>query len=265
MMGGKMGKSIGGRLGAVVAMALFAMSLVVGGWLYVFSHLRIGGPVYQRLSDNAALAGDAEPPPLFIVETYLALSKAKSAIDKDVGAQMRRAEADQHKSFEDRYSYWQGQALAAPQRSLLNGAVHDEAEKVFAIAEKDLFPALDRGDHDGAETAFRMLTDAYERHHAAVVELIKLIDADHVGIEAEAASAAAKMEWLIAAIMLVSILSIAYVGWAVRRSILVPLKNIESSVRICWGRATRRGRSPNRDGRTNSDRWRARSKAGAAR
>ncbi len=224
--------SIGGRLALLVVMAFAAMLLVVVCWFYVFSQLRIGGPVYQRLSDSYVLSNDAEPPALFVVEAYVSLSQAATAMDKDVIARLRAATADQRRGFEERYSFWQGPALDPPLRRLLNGVVHDEAEKVFAIADRDFFPALEKGDRDGALASFKALTEAYERHHAAVLDLIKLIDADHSSIEAETAATASKMLWIVSGVVVLSVLVIGFAGWAVRRSILAPLQTIEASVKL---------------------------------
>ncbi len=222
--------SIGGRLGGLVAMALVAMLVVIGGWFYVFAQMKVGGPVYQKLADNYALAGDAEPPPLFIVESYLALSQAAAETDKQAIADLRRANADLRQSFEDRYKFWQGPQLDPQIRELLNGTVHDQAEAVFATAERDFFPALERGDGAAAANAFKDLTQSYQRHHAAVVDMIKLIDQAHADIEAEAAATAKTMELLVAAIVAIAIMAISVAGWAVRRSIVTPLKRIEGSV-----------------------------------
>jgi methyl-accepting chemotaxis protein len=211
-------------------MAFVAMFLVIAGWFFVFSQLRVGGPVYQKLSDSYVLSNDAEPPALFIVEAYLALSQAAAATDSETIASLKSFAAEQRQTFEERYKFWQGPTLDAPIRRLLNGAVHDEAEKIFVLAASDLFPALEKGDRQGAHAAFQQIARAYERHHAAVVELIKLIDADHASIEAGAAATVTWMEVLVGAVVAISILAIGFAGWAVRRSILVPLKNIEGSV-----------------------------------
>jgi methyl-accepting chemotaxis protein len=226
----KIGDSIGGRLGLLVGMAFVALFLVIAGWLYVFAQLRVGGPVYQKLSDSSVLSNDAEPPALFVVEAYLALSQAAAATDPDSVARLKGVAAEQRQAFEDRYKFWQGASLDPSIRGLLNGPVHDGAEKVFAIAERDFFPALEKGDRPGAGSAFQRLTEAYERHHAAVVELIKLIDAEHLAIEANAAASASSMEIMVGVVVAVSVAAIGFCGWAVRRSILVPLENIEASV-----------------------------------
>ncbi|MCW2275316.1 HAMP domain-containing protein [Rhodoblastus acidophilus] len=206
------------------------LALVVGEWTYAFSHLRIGGPVYQMLSDNSVISNDAEPPALFVVEAYLAVLEAARATHPEKFAKAKQDEAGHRKAFEKRYAFWETASLADAQKRLLTGPVYEEAEKFFSLAEKEFFPALERGDRDGAETAFTMLSDAFDRHHVAVLELIRLIDADHAAIESDAASMAARVQWLVGAVVAFAVALVAVVGWSVRRSILRPLAALENSV-----------------------------------
>ena len=63
-----------------------------------------------------------------------------------------------------------------------------------------------------------MLSEAFDRHHVAILELIRLIDADHAAIESDAASMAARVQWLVGAVVAFAVALVAVVGWSVRRS-----------------------------------------------
>ncbi len=230
--------SIGGRLALLVAMAMATIFFVMGGGYYAFSQLRIGGPVYQRLADNFVLSNDAEPPALFVVEPYLTLSQAVDAMSGRARETLHKTFSEQRQGFEERYTFWRGAALSPEARRLLDGPVHDEAEKIFDLAEKEMFPALARDEAATAQKAFLDMAPAYERHHAAVLELIKLIDGEHAALEAEAASVAARLQVLVAGGVVVAIGLFGFVAWRVRRSILAPLSRIETSVKKLGAGAT---------------------------
>lgn len=223
-------QSIGARLGLLIVAFFVSLAVIVGVWWIAFSELRINGPVYQELSDINGLVGDIEPPPLFIVEAYVAMSQASTSTDPARIATLKATAADLHKSFEDRYTYWQGVALDASIHTPLVGPAHEAAEAVFALAEKKLFPALESNDRPAAAAAFTDLSAAYERHHEAVLEIIKATDRANTNITAAAADHAVQMERLVASAIAIVVLGLSFAGYRVRRSIIAPLTDIQAAV-----------------------------------
>ncbi len=224
-------QTIGTRLGLLIAGFLVALAVVVGVWWAAFDQLRVNGPVYNRIADINGLIGDIEPPPLFIVEAYVAMSQA-TAMGNTPARLMALKEkvATLHKSFDERFAYWQSVQLDNSIHAPLVGKARENAQRVFQIAETELFPALDAHDGPRSVVAFSSISDAYERHYTAVLEVIKATEAAKEVITESANSQALLVQRLIALVMTAVVVVICYAGFRIRRSIIVPLATIQEAV-----------------------------------
>ena len=97
---------LGPRLALLVA--LFIASFIVFGLgsLLALNELKVNGPVYGHIIQGKDLAGDAEPPPVYILESYLtALQLARADNENDVAkllAHLKSLKSD----FDTRSDFW---------------------------------------------------------------------------------------------------------------------------------------------------------------
>ena len=73
--------SIANRLRLLIA--IFALSfLAYGLWSYkTLLELKVGGPLFEQITEGHDLVSDVLPPPLYIIESYLVCLQLSVAVD----------------------------------------------------------------------------------------------------------------------------------------------------------------------------------------
>lgn len=155
--------------GIVTAISL---SAVIGTSLYSLSQLKVGGPLYNRIISGKDLVADILPPPAYVIEAYL---EASLALHYPANAAKHRTRIAQlKKEYEERREFWAKSDLDAPLKAKLTEQSHREVEKFWATAEKDLWPALEKGDTAAATKAYAALSTVYAAHRAIIDDVVKI-------------------------------------------------------------------------------------------
>jgi methyl-accepting chemotaxis protein len=170
-------------MGAIVTAAFVVM---VGlGWA-ALGELKVGGPVYQRIVNGKDLIADVAPPPVYLVQAYLETNLINN---EPWSLEPRRKRlAELRKAYDERIAFWGKQNLNAAVRNQLLAAAHAPAERFWEATEQRFLPALDKGDRDMAGDAFLAMKEAFEEHHAAILNVVAEANRLNAALEAEAVS-----------------------------------------------------------------------------
>ncbi|MFD2233529.1 methyl-accepting chemotaxis protein [Phaeospirillum tilakii] len=221
--------TIRGRLLALAIAMIALLGVVVAGWWGVFNHLKVNGPVYQRLAQTAALVADILPPPAYIVEAYLETALALDGPDSAVAAHRNRLRALEAE-YQARHRFWATQGLAPELAGLILDRSFAPATAFFREAEEGLFPALERGDRVAAAASFARLTGFYQAHRAEIDRLVAAAQVEAQRVEAEAAAEDGDAKLLVGLLSgLGGLTALAAMLW-VARGVVQPLHRLRAEV-----------------------------------
>jgi len=155
--------------------------LIIIGFIAVFSvslmsigELKVGGPLYQRISLGKDLVADILPPPEYILEAYLEVNLALSEPDKlDLH---REKLAGLKKDYDERHSYWLNQDIDPKVKTMLTRDAHAPAARFWEICQNSFLPALAKGDDQAARAAYADIAKAYAEHRAQIDGLVSETD-----------------------------------------------------------------------------------------
>jgi methyl-accepting chemotaxis protein len=148
---------------------------------------RIGSPTYNRIIQTKDLVADILPPPLYIIEAYLEVTRAVhhgAAADATV-----KRMAELRKDYNDRRAYWMASDLdPAIKEKLVNSDAI--VEKFWDVFDRRLVPALhtlnDTGDDDAVLNIYAELSWLYAAHRKVIDGII--VKANKLGEKVEAQS-----------------------------------------------------------------------------
>src|SRR5438552_13849958 len=132
----------------VILVATFVAGL--GAYCAVAQHAlqtaRVGGPAYNEITALKDVIADVLPPPLYIVESYLAayqLVGEEDAAKRDVLIQRGRV---LRKEYEARREHWLKELGGGHLKDLLTEQAYRPAAAFFEMGDGELIPAVQRGD-----------------------------------------------------------------------------------------------------------------------
>ena len=170
-------------MGVIVTAAFVVM---VGlGWA-ALRELKVGGPVYERIVQGKDLIADVAPPPVYLVQAYLETNLINN---EPWSLEPRRKRlAEMRKAYDERIALWGKQNLSESLRKQLLSASHQPAMRFWETVEQRFLPSLDKGDKDAAGDAFLTIKDAFDEHHAAIIDVVAEARRFNGALEAEAAT-----------------------------------------------------------------------------
>ena len=174
-----------------VGMVVVTLAVLVGLEL-AFEHVRINGPLYRAIDGGQAVVADILPPPLYIVESHLAvfeLIDAQAHGDTArVGlleSRLREREAD----FQARHQEWAGKLPPGIVKSALVDASYAPAATYFQVVDRELLPALHRNDITTArELLAHTLQPLFAEHRDRIEFTVEAARRENTAREADAAT-----------------------------------------------------------------------------
>jgi methyl-accepting chemotaxis protein len=163
------------------------------------NHVKVNGPIYKDIVQQKDLLADILPPPEYLVESYLVSLQMMSA-DKNKLATLSDKARALAKDFEDRHQFWLKELEDGRTKTLLVDKAYRPGVAMLDVLQRELVPALQRGDARAAEAALDKVAKNYEEHRAAIDELVKLAVADAAEHEAEAVTTVSRESTLALAI-----------------------------------------------------------------
>jgi signal transduction histidine kinase/DNA-binding response OmpR family regulator len=219
-----------GRLPLRTKLVVFNVGMVVVtlavllGLDFAFERVRINGPLYKEIDDGQAVVADILPPPLYIVESHLAVYELIDAQEHGDTTRVGLIEARlrQHaREFEARHLLWQQALPPGTVRVSLVDASYAPAATYFRIVDRDLLPALRRNDTATARDLLaHTLQPLYAEHRDRIEFTVAAARRENAEREAHAATFVDKVRLA----MLVGWVMLAFGTFViVRRGLMKPI------------------------------------------
>jgi methyl-accepting chemotaxis protein len=153
---------------------------------YATKQLRVGGPLYSQIKLGNDLIADILPPPEYIVEAYLEATLALRAPSKALPHKERLAQL--HKEYDERRDYWTKSDLDPALKTKLTVNSDAAVQRFWSMTERELLPALGKGDTAAAEKAYEQLASVYAEHRKLIDEIVTRVNTDNSALEVTAAN-----------------------------------------------------------------------------
>ncbi len=206
-----------------VGMVAVTLAVLVG-LDQAFEHVRINGPLYKAIDSGQAVVADILPPPLYIVESHLAVFELIDAQAHGDTARVSLLESrlrEREQEFDARYDDWARTLPAGTVRSALVDEAFAPAATYYEVVDRDLLPALHRND---IGTARELLAHTLQPLFAEHRDRIEFTVAAARRENAEREAAAAAFVDRVRAAMLVGWLALAFAMFViVRRGLMKPI------------------------------------------
>jgi PAS domain S-box-containing protein len=171
-----MSATLATRFSILLAISLAGIGVFVVAAVALVSQTGIHGYFSRQIADAQDLTSDIEPPPLYLVEAMLAAHQLDRAGDP-TPVLARFAELKAGYTTSERAWRSRLQSDRAPARQAFEDLMRSASE-FFAIAERDLLPAVVRGDRQAAAAVLDgALSAAFDRHRGQVVQLMDRLGA----------------------------------------------------------------------------------------
>lgn len=218
-------------IGAAAIATMFLVGMALAG--SAINEIRFGGPIQTRSQQANDLLADILPPPSYIIEPYLEVTR----IIRDpryLGDGKTRL-TDLKRQYHERHEYWSQSDLEAALKSQVQSAIHEPAEQFWRETETGFLPSVARGDSAAAQASYERLSRAYFAHRASVDTLVKDNSDYAAGLKVSAASS---LNWALGQISVVAVLLLLAIGgavWWVTTKIVNPLASASKAMHTMAG------------------------------
>ena len=152
------------------AAAVLSLLILITASAVALQQLKVGGPVYDRISASKDLVADILPPPLYVIEAYL---EANLAVNEPAAIKTHKSRMAQlHKDYDDRRAYWAGSSIPDDIKTDLTIASDAQAQRFWSNVEKRLIPAIERGETAAAGQALTEVGAAYRAHRSVIDRIV---------------------------------------------------------------------------------------------
>jgi methyl-accepting chemotaxis protein len=163
------------RLGSILVVFALVISAIVGLQTVLTTRtveqIRVGGPTFDAVALSKDLVADILPPPLYVIETYLVITKALE--DGSAGVDRARSEIARLKAeAEARDAFWLKADIPEALRRQLLDATGRPARALFEEAQARFLPALAAGNSAAALASYGTISDLYRAHRAEVEKTV---------------------------------------------------------------------------------------------
>src|SRR3954447_23267530 len=168
-----------------ISLAIILFSLVTALGLatilivndYANRQLRIGGPLYSQIKLGNDLVADILPPPEYIVEAYLEATLALHDPSRALAHKERLAQL--HKEYDERRDFWIKSDLDPALKTKLTTKSDAAVQRFWSVTERELLPALGKGDSVAAEKSYAQLASIYAEHRALIDDIVNQVNTDN--------------------------------------------------------------------------------------
>jgi methyl-accepting chemotaxis protein len=158
----------------IVTVALFVQGIVVN---HLLEDTKINGPIYKRIIADKDLVADILPPPAYVIESYLVVSRGLLEQDPSEVKKLSEQIPKLKSEYEERQKFWAASELITAEiKNKLTVESHQQVLQFFELAERSFFPAIQSGRREEAEATYKKLSETYEKHRASVDEVVALAD-----------------------------------------------------------------------------------------
>ncbi len=175
---------------------------------------KISGDYYQRIARDKDLIADILPSPEFIMEPYLIMYQMLNETDKAKLEQLAAKSRELRDKYEAVHKFWAGKLPEGKARDELIVASYRPAEEFFEASDKQVIPAILRGDRENAHALIRdLLTPKYEEHRRAIENVVGMVDEAISRKERESAGLVERRLVSLALLAGIGIIGLALLHW----------------------------------------------------
>ena len=172
------------------AIGLFLALLVVVA-VIVIAKVKIGSAAYNQVVQSKDVLADILPPPLFVVETQLAVKNLAVAKPEEV-AGLAEQVAGYRKGFNERLEVWTKDLPDSAAKTTLLDTARRPAVELFDRIDAELLPAVRSGNTEAAQQfAQGPARELFSKHKAAIDEAVSQFNAMQADIQNKANSTVA--------------------------------------------------------------------------
>jgi methyl-accepting chemotaxis protein len=215
------------KLRALIGLAVGSTLLAGAVAVATIGSVRIGSTAHDRILASKDLVADVLPPPNYLVETTLVAFRVATTADPATRDELRSQLTRLGTEFDDRLAVWTDRLPAGPLRDAFLGELTVSAQDLRAVIDRDLLPAIDRGDQAAAlAVAEGPLTDAFERHRRAVLTVVDQATTEQRAVTADADGLVRTRLAVLLGVLGALVVLAAFTGRWLVRSITEPLQRL---------------------------------------
>ncbi len=209
-------------------LVLMPLVFLVSGAIYVayarhtFETVKVHGANYDRITLNKDLLADILPPPLFVVEAYLNAFLLSTATTPVEIARLSQEHQRNRDAYFERRTYWLDRLPDGELKTAVVEDAHRSVLVIFDVIEREVIPAMERGDRERAHHAVASsLAEPFGHHRDIIARLSQRATRDATAAEDEVGNIidnAGRME-LTLALAIFGIVVLA--SWWLRRAALI--------------------------------------------
>ncbi len=219
----KQPESIKLRLGLLIGVAILATGAFTLMVRDTVTTIQIHGPLYVKIVASKDLVVDTLPPPLYIVESYLATLELLVVPPAQSPVLIERFQRLQQE-YILKENEWHKRLPPGPLHDKLINASGLWARRFYDVWNEEFLPAAERGDRAAMTTLVAgPLTRYFEQHRQEILALDALADAERRHIERAATSVLQERTYLLGMLGLGLLSTIFIIGWLINRHISAPL------------------------------------------
>jgi signal transduction histidine kinase len=239
------GWSLTKRLGLLFVVGATSFVAVAATTLRGLDLLRIDGAMHGSLELSHELTEDIKPPPLCLLETWIALQEGLHANGVAEVLGVERRLADHRHRYSEAIALWGSRLAHDPEirHALLVDSLHP-AREMFGLIDREYLPALRSLDRDRVhELLHGGLSQEYALHRAAVDRVLALNRLRKAELRSQAHNAAERIRVQLAQVMAGSFVGVGWLSMTFSRRMIHRLKNLRSAMRA-YGAGDLSARSP---------------------
>jgi methyl-accepting chemotaxis protein WspA len=134
--------SIRTKLYALVPATLLTVGVALGLSVYVQARYAVGGPVVKRLGLQKDFLSDVTPSILVLTQPVITLQELERETDQAEIDRLVAKFRTQENTYRETRQNWLTQLPDGEAKKLLEGDLHDRAEEVFRIANREFLPIV---------------------------------------------------------------------------------------------------------------------------
>ncbi len=189
--------------------------------------LQVNGPVYHEIVAGKDLIADILPPPEYIIESYLVvqqLAKAKEVTEiGNLEDRLKQLKAD----FDTRHEFWVDLLPQGEMKRKLVETSYQPAMEFYGIVERELLPAVRRGDlREANRLVDNRLTTLYEEHRSAIDKVVQLANQFNSDTEKSATEKIFSGTIVLLSITCATLLAVSILGLWITREIVGPIRSL---------------------------------------
>ncbi len=164
---------------------------------FTLNTVKVNGPHYKRVVENKDLLADVLPPPNYIVESFLTTKLMLDAKTPSELQELVKHYGRLKTDYATRQDYWRENLAEGSLKDEVNNRSRVPAEAFFAAVDRELIPALEKGDAATARALVdNKLTPLYIEHRNSVDKIVQVTMKNAAIAESDAASTITRATWV---------------------------------------------------------------------